>query len=201
MPLPRFNRLPAENRAAILAVAQEHFARDGKDAASFNQIIAEAGISKTSAYHYFDGKDDLFNAVLAGAAQRILNTLGPWQQVSTVDDLWAQLEAGAATLWRYAQDNPADRAILATAQVTEPDQWVRHLVGNADALGLLAKGTDRDLISALTDSVLHALDQWALRHGEMPDVRLFLSRIWGTANATPRRGKSRAAPSASARGR
>ena len=201
MPLPRFNRLAPQSQAAILAVAQEHFARDGKDAASFNQIIADAGISKTSAYHYFDGKDDLFNAVLAHAAQRILKELGPWERVSTVDALWTQVEAGAATLWRYAQDNPADRAILATVHMTEPDQWVQDLVTNADALGLLARGTDRDLITALTDSVLHALDQWALRHGQMPDVRLFLSRIWGGANATPRRGKSRAAPSASARGR
>jgi AcrR family transcriptional regulator len=115
VPLPRFERLAPGNRAAILAVARSHFARDGRDGASFNRIIADAGISKTSAYHYFDGKDDLFAAVAADTAARVTAVLGPWQPVRTGDELWARLADGSGRLLAYLREHPDDRAVLAAA--------------------------------------------------------------------------------------
>ncbi|WP_433790181.1 TetR/AcrR family transcriptional regulator [Actinoplanes sp. CA-252034] len=113
MPLPRFDRLAPEARAAILAVARAHFARDGRDGASLNRIIADAGISKTSAYHYFDGKDDLFAAVAADTTARVVAALGPWTPVRTADELWKQLSAGSARLSGHLREHPDDRAVLA----------------------------------------------------------------------------------------
>ncbi|WP_128643244.1 TetR/AcrR family transcriptional regulator [Streptomyces sp. SS] len=78
MPLLRFDRLPAERQESILTVARRHFADHGTEAASYNKIIEAAGFSKTAAYHYFDGWEDLLAAVLDGVLGRLLGALGPW---------------------------------------------------------------------------------------------------------------------------
>ncbi|WP_329093629.1 MULTISPECIES: TetR/AcrR family transcriptional regulator [unclassified Streptosporangium] len=189
MPLPRFDRLPADARASILTVARTHFARDGKDAASFNQIIAEAGISKTSAYHYFDGKDDLFGAVVADAGGRTLTALGPWADVATGDELWEQVAAGTTRLVAHLREHPDDRAVLAEQPYLARDShsWIHRLVANGLRIGLIDPFPGVELTTVTTVGVFDALDTWALDHpGEPGDsvadtLTLFLARLWNTA--------------------
>ncbi|WP_066939806.1 TetR/AcrR family transcriptional regulator [Microtetraspora fusca] len=189
MPLPRFDRLPADARAAILAVARAHFARDGKDTASFNQIIAEAGISKSSAYHYFDGKDDLFGAVVADAAARTLTALGPWTEVATADELWEQVVAGTTRLVAHLREHPDDRAVLAGLPWSDSGSWVQSLVANGLKIGLIAPHPSAELVTVATTGIFDALDTWALDRPHELDssvadtLVLFLARLW---QATPR---------------
>lgn len=199
MPLPRFNRLPAGTRAAILAVARTHFARDGQDAASFNRIIAEARISKTSAYHYFDGKDDLFGAVVDDAAARTLAALGPWTDVATEEELWDQLSAGTARLVAHLRGHPDDRAVLAGQPRLGGDSWIQGLVANGVKIGLIAPDPSAELVAVATAGVFGALDAWALDHpGDLDrsvtDVLgVFLARLWGAGDHRPGTGPGTAA--------
>jgi TetR/AcrR family transcriptional regulator of autoinduction and epiphytic fitness len=187
VPLPRFDRLPSGTRATILAVAREHFARDGRDGASFNQIIAAAGISKTSAYHYFDGKDDLFAAVVADAAGRTRAALGPWAEAGTGAALWEQVAAGAGRLVAHLRDHPDDRAVLALAprHTADGDPWIGDLIGNALRLGLIAPEPDPALVAMATVAVVDTVDDWALdRPGGLDDsagqaLTVLLRRLWG----------------------
>ena len=55
----------AEKRAHLINVAAEIFNRAGYHAAGVDQVIAEAGIAKTTLYRHFKSKDDLIVAVLA----------------------------------------------------------------------------------------------------------------------------------------
>lgn len=55
----------AEKRAHLIDVAAEIFNRSGYHAAGVDQVIAEAGVAKTTLYRYFRSKDDLIVAVLA----------------------------------------------------------------------------------------------------------------------------------------
>ncbi|MHC6624858.1 TetR/AcrR family transcriptional regulator [Streptomyces globosus] len=185
MPLPRFDRLPPETRAAVLAAARGHFARDGKDAASFNRIIAEAGISKTSAYHYFDGKDDLFAAVAADAAARALAALGPWEDAATERRFWEQLTDGTARLSAHLRDHPDDRAVLAAAGGAADDGgWTARLVENGLRIGLIDPLADRELLTAATRALIDAADAWALARPPLPaartaeTLRTLLTRLW-----------------------
>ncbi|GLW09430.1 hypothetical protein Misp01_45590 [Microtetraspora sp. NBRC 13810] len=188
MPLPRFDRLPADARAAILAVARAHFARDGKDAASFNQIIAEAGISKTSAYHYFDGKDDLFAAVVADAGDRTLAALGPWADVATEGELWAQVTAGTTRLVAHLREHPDDRAVLAAQPYHDPAgrSWIHRLVANGLRIGLIDPHPDAEPLTVATIGLFDALDAWALDRQDEPipsvaeTLTVFLARLWNT---------------------
>jgi AcrR family transcriptional regulator len=66
---------------------------------SINQIVAEAGLAKSTFYQYFTGKNDLLRSLLdevivtAGAAEAWLNFDGP----TTLDMVQASIQARAAT--------------------------------------------------------------------------------------------------------
>ncbi|ATQ43537.1 TetR/AcrR family transcriptional regulator [Caulobacter mirabilis] len=163
MPLPRFARLPHEAQTAFLAVARFHFARDGRDGASLNRIIADAGLSKTSAYNYFDGKDDLFAAVAADSLSRAAGCLGDWAAAADEATLWSAFHAANDRLGRFLRDNPDDRVLLAMVGAGDgPPAWLQAFFANAVDLGLVDVLPGRDLMEQTTLAVLRAFDDWTL---------------------------------------
>jgi TetR/AcrR family transcriptional regulator len=54
----------SETRAAILAAAEQIFAKSGLDGARTDAIAAEAGVNKALLYYYFKSKDGLYEAVV-----------------------------------------------------------------------------------------------------------------------------------------
>ena len=70
MPTQRFFKLKEEKRRLILEAAAHEFSRVPDSAASINQIIKEADISRGSFYTYFEDKDDLMGYMLRGLRER-----------------------------------------------------------------------------------------------------------------------------------
>lgn len=66
MPTQRFFNLKEEKRHAIMKAAVHEFSRVPYSAASINQIIKEADISRGSFYTYFEDKDDLMSYLVGG---------------------------------------------------------------------------------------------------------------------------------------
>lgn len=64
MPTQRFFNLKEEKRKAIVEAAVHEFSRVPYSAASINQIIKEADISRGSFYTYFEDKDDLMRYLI-----------------------------------------------------------------------------------------------------------------------------------------
>jgi len=182
MPLPRFDRLPGPTRDHILAVARAHFAQDGVETASYNKIILAAGISKTSAYHYFDGKHDLYDAVLADVAARVGSVLGDWAPAPDADAFWSALASAGADLLEHLAAHPHDRALLAASPEVEAGSWVRAMVEDAVRLRLV-RSDEHELMVALTGAVLGALDRYALARPDLTAevaarVPQLLARLW-----------------------
>ncbi|MGW6838741.1 TetR/AcrR family transcriptional regulator [Streptomyces sp. NPDC054949] len=166
MPLPRFERMPAERREAILGVARHHFAEHGPDGASYNKIIEAAGFSKTAAYHYFDGREDLLAAVLDGVLARLLGALGPWRPACDEAEFWSRLDVGAGSLAAHLANHPDD-LVLADAAIGPAHEgpwtaWFDALVTNGQQLGVIRTDVDRSLLVAVTSAVVRAADAWAL---------------------------------------
>jgi AcrR family transcriptional regulator len=57
-------------REAILAAAEDHFARLGFDGASLHQIAAAAGVARSTPAYFFGSKKALYDAVLGRAVAR-----------------------------------------------------------------------------------------------------------------------------------
>lgn len=193
MVLPRFQRLPDPRRAEILAVARRHLARDG-EAASYNQIIADAGISKTSAYLYFDGKADLVAEVRRELFERLAALLGAWQPTGSSARFWAQLDAQSRALQQHLAEHPEDLAILAQRPSPDEDEpfaaWFEGLVDEGLALGLIRGDLDKALILAATKALFRCLDERgiaALVRGEPLDLEPGWQLLRGLWSAPRRR--------------
>ncbi|WP_445398813.1 TetR/AcrR family transcriptional regulator [Streptomyces sp. LE64] len=192
-PLPRFHRLPPERRTEILAVARQHFAEHGPQHASYNKIIEAAGISKTAAYHYFDGREDLLSAVLDDVLARLLDALGPEPSASDADAFWAGLESGTDALTAHLLGHPDDLALAEVAAAHEGGAawrgWFTALVDEGQRLGVIRTDLDRELLVGATTAVVGAADLWALSAlaaGRQPDraqVWTLLAGLWGTKAA------------------
>ncbi|MET9214760.1 MULTISPECIES: TetR/AcrR family transcriptional regulator [unclassified Nocardia] len=188
MPLPRFHRLPPDRQRAIIDVAKAEFAGHGPDAASYNTIIATAGISKTSAYQYFDGKDDLLGLVLSDVVDRLRHQLGTWKPVTTASEFWTGLRRDSAGLTQFLEDNPLDRALadaaLARVPADEDNAWLTEVLANGIDLGIVRTDIDRDLLTAATAAVLRVGDHWALAGGADPDqIFDLLAGLWEPRHA------------------
>lgn len=184
MGLPRFQRLPEERRRRILDVARAHIARSGPDVASYNEIIAEAGISKASAYQYFDGKDDLVVEVGKDSLARVLNLLGPWESSDGAEGFWRQFTAGTARLFGFLDAEPEHLAVLhgvyanerlraAVAAESPASTWFEQLLDDGASQAVIREDVDRSLLVAATVGVFTAIDGWALarmRSGAEPDL-------------------------------
>ncbi|MFC8276543.1 TetR/AcrR family transcriptional regulator [Streptomyces sp. NPDC057271] len=166
MPLPRFDRLPVERQELILGVARRHFADHGVEAASYNKIIEAAGFSKTAAYHYFDGREDLLSAVLDGVLGRLLGALGPWVAVHEEAAFWSRLDASAGALAAHLRDHPDDLALAGAAIANTRErpwlEWFDDLVSNGQRLGVIRTDVDHGLLVTVTAAVVQAADAWAL---------------------------------------
>ena len=71
-------RTGADTRQLLLDVATRQFAEDGYDGARVDRIVAECGVSKNLLYHYFDGKQSLFVAVMEQAYRQMRERQNEW---------------------------------------------------------------------------------------------------------------------------
>jgi AcrR family transcriptional regulator len=63
----------AQTRAALIAVGRTHFLRDGLGGAVTEKIAEDAGYSRGALYANFDGKEELFLAVIREEQARHMN--------------------------------------------------------------------------------------------------------------------------------
>ncbi len=203
MPLPRFQRLPAKQQQHLLTKAREHLARDGEDAASYNAIIADAGISKTSAYLYFDGKADLVEEVVRRLLAQLEGVLGVWVPARTATTFWAALRASSKRLQDHVRARPVELAVLArcpqTVQRLATDGWFEALLRNGQELGVVRRDVDFGLLVKVTAAVFRTVDGVVLEAGlsgqqvKLRDSWALLVGLWSAPprQKTPRPSRRR----------
>ena len=101
MPYPH---VVTPRRDELLDVAQRLFARNGYDATSVSQIIAELGVSKGAFYHYFDSMEDLVEALACRFAHATATQTDPLLDDPTLD-AFSKLSAFLVTMRRHKIEN------------------------------------------------------------------------------------------------
>jgi AcrR family transcriptional regulator len=118
MPRQRFYHLAPQERRRLVDIATRHFATEGFERASLNEILAEAGISKGSYYYYFDDKDDLFATALESAVDDLMARLPlPALEKLQAAEFWPTVERFVAS-WASSLDVSSD-LFQAALQLTE----------------------------------------------------------------------------------
>jgi len=193
MPLPRFTRLPGEEQQRILKAARAVFAADGVDHATYADVIQGAGISKSSAYNYFDGRDDLLGIVLDEVASRLRSALGTWEHVADHEAFWDALDEADSRLLLHETEHPDDLALIDPAFLLRMQGgfigWVSAVIDNGIEINLITVDCERDLIVSATAALLRVGDAWLaekMNAGLVPDYEqrwTLLRGLWGVPSS------------------
>ncbi len=171
-------------RAALLAVARKHFARDGYSKAEIGRIAADARVTTGAVYHHFANKKDLFIAVAENLEAEILATAA---SVSD-DDPWQRLKLGFEKLIDLCASAAVQRIIFVEApQVVGPEAWrkieLRYAFGALRTVlaalrdAKLIKPYPIDLIARTMLALLHETSAELARAKHDPDIRAQISDL------------------------
>ena len=126
---PRHGATPAPTREVILDTAERLFAAHGVEGVAVRDLAREMGISASSLYNHFPGKQALYDAVLERGLGPIVDVvagqdgLGPERVHATLDRLTAHLtrHPHLARLLQRAllEESPAVQALL--------ERWIGSL--------------------------------------------------------------------------
>ena len=187
-PMKRFQNVTPERQAAILDAAAAEIATYGLSGASINRVITAAGMSKSSFYHYFEGKDDLYAAVTQRALDDLLAAMVPGAPPATASDYWAMWEAMYRAFLQRQLTDPVLAALNWSAIQARADgtahpalellagqmrQWLEALILQGQALGAVRTDLPQDLLMDATFGMLEGGDRWfAATWSEMSETRV-----------------------------
>lgn len=135
-----------ERREQILATARRLFAEGGYDATSVDDVAAAIRVTKPVIYRHFDGKRDLYLAVLEEHISDLIRRL--WVALSTSPDPRARLRAGLEAYFRFADEREDGFRMLVDA-AARIDPVVQARLGTAwDTLAEGIARTVGDLLRA-----------------------------------------------------
>jgi len=181
MPRPRFYRMPAERRDRLLHQAAREFGEHGFDGASLNHILESAGVSKGSAYYYFDDKADLFAAVVAHYWEHAIANVDLDPARLDARTFWDRLEAMARTAFQRSVETPwmsgvaravwtlppRTREVGPLAEVFERSRaFMQGVLARGQELGVVDTTLPLGLLMALLLAVDEAADRWMGTHLE-----------------------------------
>ncbi len=186
--MKRFQNVPPDKQSAILDAAAAEIVAHGLSGASINRVIAAAGMSKSSFYHYFEGKDDLYAAVTQRALDDLLAAMAPGALPATAPDYWAMWEAMYRAFLQRQLSDPVLAALNWSAIQARADgtahpalellagqmrQWLEALILQGQTLGAVRTDLPQGLLMDATFGMLEGGDRWfAATWSEMTEARV-----------------------------
>lgn len=180
MPRPRFNKLPRDKQEWIIEIAAKEFAAEGFEGASLNHILELAGLSKGSAYYYFDDKADVFLTVVQRYLAEVTDTIeGLALDQLDAENFWCRLAEVYQQQWAITYERPwllgavkaagklSKKALAHEALATVFHQvmdWLIAIFKRGQAVGAVRTDLPDDLLFALVQAVDDANDRWLLEH-------------------------------------
>jgi AcrR family transcriptional regulator len=169
-PLPRRqqNRLDREKR--ILDAALKVFAEMGYSGTTMDAVAAEAGLTKPTLYSYFPSKESLFQAMMLGKRDRMLDVFEHPSPEGMVQDLYT-------FAWDYA-DTVMRPDLLSLARLIIGEVQRFPEIGRA----YQASGPDH-LLRGIMRYLSARRDEGRL---EFEDAELAAQDLWGLILSAPR---------------
>lgn len=107
--LERQGALREERRATIIEAAKSVFSRDGLDKASMRTIASEAGCTTGAIYPYFQGKEEIYGAVLAESLALLQAHVR--KAAMAAAEPQAQARAGLSAFHDYYRERPDELSL------------------------------------------------------------------------------------------
>lgn len=175
------SRLPADKRQKLFLISGGEFAAKGFSQASLNRIISQMGMSKSSFYHYFSNKSDLFRQTFLFAVAPILELDHALDiRAPEAADIWPAIEGLAMQLlpivqasplpmlagrmFYRARDDQGGGKVLAEELLASFTTWISRQLRHGQKLGAFRTDLPESLLIALIVALGMSMDQWMLEH-------------------------------------
>jgi len=135
-------------KGAILRAAARMFVRKGVDAATMQEIAAEADLSAGAIYRYFPSKDDLLRAVCGGAVDATREMFD--RATATTSSARAALHEIGTAAWAKLSDPASREDVMLGLEST------LAAVRQGDVLGDERRQVNRAIIEMLTGLIREA---------------------------------------------
>jgi AcrR family transcriptional regulator len=150
---PARTRDRAATRAAVLAAAEEEFARHGLEAARTDDIAQRSGVTKGMIYHYFGSKEKLYEAALEQVFAPLLLT---FQQFADAhEDPAKALEGVVRRILEITSEQPGAPAMLFFETIQNRGAYYEK-IGFPSLYHVLATILDR----GRRQKIFRPLDSW-----------------------------------------
>ncbi|MFQ5623594.1 MAG: TetR/AcrR family transcriptional regulator [Paracoccaceae bacterium] len=181
-------KLDPAKRARLFSVAAAEFAAGGFRNASLNRIAAQVGMSKSSFYHYFEDKADLFRQVLEQSLAPLATALETIDiDALTAENFWPSLEAKTGEILVLLEstpelilvgkmtyrslDNPEERALTGELMETVT-AWMSRLLARGQEVGVLRDDLPNSLLIEVLMALGMVVDRWMLaRWDQLSETR------------------------------
>lgn len=176
-----------EVRARILAAAKEEFSQHGYKKTAMRAIARRARITPGNIYAYYEGKEQLFEAVVAPTAERMrriydlefaelpLTSLEPVVEELLQLFLAAKTEFTILLLGSDGSKYAGCRQLLIEMAALRIEQWLLPLLPRHEQLALLP----RAWASAIIEGLLILFNEFTGREEQLRDLlSVFLSRLF-----------------------
>jgi len=174
VPRASFQQLPAQRREEILGTAAEEFAAHGFQGTSYNQLLQRLGIGKSSAYHYFEDKADLFRTAVAESYSKWFRSLSALTPPQTREAFWPYILQVNLDGFRFMLEDPTSVALMqcllreatnleqvlgAEQVLTAIDQYHQMILALGQRLGAVRTDLSLERLSLLSRAIGTAEDQ------------------------------------------
>ncbi len=173
-----FLNLTKDEQSKIMDAALDEFADKDYEAASLNSIIAKAGISKGSMYHYFASKEDLYlhllSEIIKTKEEFLKDTLAaaekPLSEMSFFENLEFQMLASVDFAAQHYREHQLSIRLQALAEgpLKESlfdnltgafEDYLEHMVDEAMMTGEIRDDFDRGFVMRILKfTLMHFID-------------------------------------------
>jgi len=176
------SKMPVAKRSLLFSVAGAEFAASGFGQASLNRIIATVGMSKSSFYHYFRNKADLFEQTLNCSLAPLQTAFAAIDlDALTAETFWPEILRMADFTTEHANtqpqlvivghmfyrsfDNPEER-VLVTRVMSGFTEWLAQLVKRGQVLHLIRDDLPAVFLIDMLVAMGMVADRWILTQWE-----------------------------------
>ncbi|MBL1434605.1 MAG: TetR/AcrR family transcriptional regulator [Rhodobacteraceae bacterium] len=185
-----------ERRAKLFTAATAEFTALGFEQASLNKIISEVGMSKSSFYHYFANKTELFQQIfsqtLAPIAQ-IADAFQPetltketfWPAILSASQHGSELFAHQPEIFdvgRMFYRNLNEPSGICSNMMKAPLALMGRILEHGKVIGSIRDDLPTSLLIEAAMGMGMAIDKWAIEHIETyskPEFDAFNEKVVG----------------------
>jgi len=172
------NKMKPERREKLFAAATREFTEHGFEQASLNRIIAEVGMSKSSFYHYFSNKTELFKQIMAHSLAPLTKIAEAFQpELLTADTFWPVILSTSQrssvlfanqpeifNVGRMFHRNLNEPNGICKAMMAAPLALLTRILEHGKVIGTIRDDLPTSLLIEAAMGLGIAIDRWAIEH-------------------------------------